>query len=42
VGSGLGLAIVRAIAARHGAQVRLVDSPLGGLRAEVVLPGRPA
>lgn len=42
VGSGLGLAIVRAIAARHGADVRLDDSPLGGLRAEVVLPKRPA
>jgi two-component system OmpR family sensor kinase/two-component system sensor histidine kinase QseC len=41
-GSGLGLAIVRAIAERHGAAVRLDDSPLGGLRAEVVLPRRPA
>jgi two-component system OmpR family sensor kinase/two-component system sensor histidine kinase QseC len=37
-GSGLGLAIVRAIADRHGAQVVLADSPLGGLRAEVRLP----
>ena len=42
VGSGLGLAIVRAIAERHGAVVRLGDSPLGGLRAEVALPHRPA
>jgi len=42
VGSGLGLAIVRAVADRHGARIRLDDSPLGGLRAEVVLPGRPA
>jgi len=42
VGSGLGLAIVRAIAERHAATVRLDDSPLGGLRAEVVLPRRPA
>jgi len=38
IGSGLGLAIVRAIAERHGADVRLDDSPLGGLRAEVALP----
>jgi len=36
-GSGLGLAIVRAIAQRHGAQVSLADSPLGGLRAELRL-----
>ncbi|MGE5339799.1 MAG: ATP-binding protein [Gemmatimonadota bacterium] len=34
-GSGLGLAIVQAIADRHGAQVILGDSPLGGLRAEL-------
>ncbi len=39
-GSGLGLAIVRAIAQRHGAQVVLADSTLGGLRAEVRLPLR--
>ena len=39
-GSGLGLAIVRAIAERHGADVRLDDSPLGGLRAELRLPRR--
>jgi two-component system OmpR family sensor kinase/two-component system sensor histidine kinase QseC len=39
VGSGLGLAIVRALCDRHGAEVRLDDSPMGGLRAEVVLPG---
>jgi two-component system OmpR family sensor kinase/two-component system sensor histidine kinase QseC len=39
-GSGLGLAIVRAIAGRHGAEVRLDDSPLGGLRAELRLPRR--
>ncbi|MDE2081586.1 MAG: HAMP domain-containing histidine kinase [Burkholderiales bacterium] len=36
-GSGLGLAIVRAIAERHGGQVVLSDSPLGGLRAELQL-----
>jgi two-component system OmpR family sensor kinase/two-component system sensor histidine kinase QseC len=40
-GSGLGLAIVRAIAAQHGGQVALADSPLGGLRVEVSLPARP-
>ncbi len=39
-GSGLGLAIVRAIADRHGAEVRLDDSPLGGLRADLRLPRR--
>lgn len=37
-GSGLGLAIVRAIAERHGASVRLLDSPLGGLQVLVRLP----
>jgi two-component system OmpR family sensor kinase/two-component system sensor histidine kinase QseC len=40
-GSGLGLAIVRAIAHRHGAEVRLGDSPLGGLRVDVTLPRHP-
>ena len=40
-GSGLGLAIVRAIAAQHGGQVTLADSPLGGLRVDVSLPARP-
>lgn len=34
-GSGLGLAIVRSVAARHGAQVGLSESPLGGLRVTV-------
>ena len=34
-GTGLGLAIVRSIATRHGANVVLGDSPLGGLRATV-------
>ena len=34
-GSGLGLAIVRAAARQQGAEVRLADSPLGGLRAEL-------
>ena len=35
-GSGLGLAIVDAVAQRHGANVTLLDAPLGGLRVEVV------
>lgn len=34
-GTGLGLAIVRSVAARHGAEVTLGDSPLGGLRVSV-------
>lgn len=37
-GSGLGLAIVRNVADRHGGRLRLLDSPLGGLRAELRLP----
>lgn len=37
-GSGLGLAIVRSVAARHGAEVALSSSPLGGLRVEVRFP----
>ena len=37
-GSGLGLAIVRAVAAQHGARVTLQDSPLGGLRVELLWP----
>ena len=39
-GTGLGLALVRATARARGAEVRLDDSPLGGLRVEVDLPGR--
>ena len=42
VGSGLGLAIVRGVATQHGATVELGDSPLGGLRATVRFPARPA
>lgn len=39
-GSGLGLSIVKAIADRHGAEVRLLDPPDGatGLIVEVVFP----
>jgi two-component system osmolarity sensor histidine kinase EnvZ len=36
--SGLGLAIARDIAHGHGGDVKLEDSPLGGLRATVTLP----
>jgi signal transduction histidine kinase len=38
-GSGLGLSIVRDIAALYGGQSELTDSPLGGLRAVLILPG---
>ncbi|WP_417513092.1 sensor histidine kinase [Marinobacter sp.] len=37
-GSGLGLAIVMELAALHGGELRLENSPEGGLQAEVVLP----
>jgi signal transduction histidine kinase len=37
-GTGLGLAIVKSVAERHGARVQLEESPLGGLRVEVVFP----
>ncbi|MEM9422314.1 MAG: ATP-binding protein [Pseudomonadota bacterium] len=37
-GSGLGLSIVRDVARAHGGSLRLETSPLGGLRAIVVLP----
>jgi two-component system, OmpR family, sensor kinase len=35
-GSGLGLAIVRAVAQRHGAQVRLADAAGGGLLVSIL------
>ena len=38
-GSGLGLSIVRDIAVLYGGGVELGDSPLGGLRARLTLPG---
>lgn len=38
-GSGLGLAIARDIARAHGGELFLLDSPMGGLRAMVRLPG---
>jgi signal transduction histidine kinase len=36
-GVGLGLAIVLSVVEWHGARIRLLDSPLGGLRVEVLL-----
>ena len=39
-GTGLGLAIVRTVAERHGAELRLDDSPTGGLRVDVRFPRR--
>jgi two-component system sensor histidine kinase TctE len=37
-GSGLGLSIVSAVADRHHAELRLGQSPEGGLRVEMVFP----
>ncbi len=37
-GSGLGLAIVSELVELYGGSVRLLASPLGGLRAELELP----
>ena len=37
-GTGLGLTIARDIVRAHGGEITLEDSPLGGLRARVVLP----
>jgi signal transduction histidine kinase len=38
-GSGLGLSIVVELAALYGGELKLGNAPLGGLRAELVLPG---
>jgi len=38
-GSGLGLAIVRDLAELYGGTISLESSPLGGLRAHLLLPG---
>jgi two-component system osmolarity sensor histidine kinase EnvZ len=37
-GTGLGLAIARDIARAHGGDIKLDDSPLGGLRAIIDIP----
>lgn len=37
-GAGLGLAVVRDVARLYGGDIRLTESPLGGLRAELLLP----
>ena len=37
-GSGLGLSIVADLASLYGGSLALGHSPLGGLRAELVLP----
>ena len=41
-GFGLGLAIVRQVARWHGGDARLAESPLGGARASIRWPSRPA
>jgi signal transduction histidine kinase len=38
-GSGLGLSIVVELAALYGGNLKLGTAPIGGLRAELVLPG---
>ncbi len=37
-GTGLGLAIARDVARSHGGDIVLMQSPLGGLRAQITLP----
>jgi signal transduction histidine kinase len=38
-GSGLGLSIVVELASLYGGELTLGTAPIGGLRAELVLPG---
>lgn len=38
-GAGLGLSLVQAIAVAHGGRVEIGDSPLGGARIALVIPG---
>jgi len=40
-GLGLGLSIVARVVRMHGASIELLDSPIGGLRAQVIFPVRP-
>jgi signal transduction histidine kinase len=40
-GSGLGLSIVVDLAGLYGGSLTLGNAPIGGLRAELVLPGVP-
>ncbi|QPK79796.1 HAMP domain-containing histidine kinase [Corynebacterium lizhenjunii] len=40
-GSGLGLAIVRQVIERHEGRIMVKESPDGGTRMEVILPGQP-
>lgn len=40
-GSGLGLAVCTAIASAHGGRIELAPSPLGGLKASLILPRNP-
>ncbi len=37
-GAGLGLSIVQMIVDAHGGSIKLMDSPLGGLRVSILLP----
>ncbi|WP_417514274.1 ATP-binding protein [Minwuia sp.] len=37
-GAGLGLTIARDVVRQHGGDIRLLDSPMGGLRVELRLP----
>jgi signal transduction histidine kinase len=37
-GAGLGLDIVRTLAETYGGRVRVLESPLGGLRMQLWLP----
>ena len=41
-GSGLGLAIVRDLAELYGGSISLEESPMGGTRARLALPGHEA
>ncbi len=38
-GAGFGLAIAQTVVEAHGGKILMMDSPLGGLRVRIVLPG---